>query len=363
VTGDPNRPSGSGLPKRRRGESLRAARTAASPSAPAPGHEYRAGPQPPAATPGPGWPASPPGVAGSGGATAGPAAHAPPAWPGAPAVPPGHGVPHPPAPQPIPAFGPAPAPQPIPAFGPGAPPPGREPYGGATPAGPPGTPPGAAPLTLPPEPPPVPPAGPTPAARRTKEARRSGRRRILNAVLGTVLAAAAVGLQTTVPSADDRDDPITSSGTVGEDVRTSLFTLRVERVSLARRFKKENSDPIPAFPGHVYLIIAVDATATKRALRLQSAHLETPDGKTFESSDQITSPELLKNKWVQPMMWTKGLIVFEVPPSALPGASVVVQEQAFSLYQDKYVPEAAIDLGLDAAATRSVQDVAEVRTT
>lgn len=357
MTGDPNRASGSGLPRRRRGESLRAARAAASPSDPAPGHEYRPGPHPPAAYPGPERPATagPPGVAGAGDAAAGPAAPAPPAWTGgAPAAWPGHDVPNPPAPQ---------AP---PGFGHGVPSPGREPYGGATPPGPAGMPPGAAPLTLPPEPPPAPPAepgGPAPAPQEKNGARRTRGRRVLNAVLGTVLAAAAVGLQTTVLTVDQRDDPITSSGAVGEEVRTSLFAVRVEQVTLARTFKKEQMNPVPAFPGQIYLIVSVDATATQRAIRLQSAHLLTPDGKKFAASDQVTSSELLKNKWVQPMMRTRGLIVFEVPPSALPGASMVIQEKAFSLFGDQYVPEAAIDLGLDAAATRSVKDVYEVRTT
>src|SRR5690606_36447339 len=168
VTGDPNRPSGSGLPKRRRGESLRAARAAAPPE-PAPGHEYRP-PNPPE----PVWPATagPPG-AGAGRAVAalGRAAHAPPPWPGAPAA--GGGPSSPPAPQPPPAVDP------------GVPPAARHPYGEAAPTAPPGPPPGAAPLTLPPAPPSEPPAepgAPDSAAGKTdgRGPRPSKARRLLN---------------------------------------------------------------------------------------------------------------------------------------------------------------------------------------
>ena len=349
MTGDPNRPSGSGLPKRRRGESLRAARAAAPPE-PAPGHEYRP-PNPPE----PVWPATagPPGVAAGPGMTAmGPAAHAPPPWPGAPAW--GGGPSSPPAPQPPPAVDP------------GVPPAARHPYGEAAPTAPPGPPPGAAPLTLPPAPPSEPPAepgAPDSAAGKTdgRGPRPSKARRLLNGALGTALAAAAVWLQTIVLTPDEVDDPITSSGVIGEEVRTSHFAVRVERVELARTIKKEKMFPAPAFPGHVYLIVTVDATATKRAMKLQSAQLRTPDGRKFAASDLVVSPDLLKDKWVQPMLRTRGLIVFEVPPYALPGAHMVVQEKALSLTGDQYVPEAVIDLRLGSAATRTVKDVYELR--
>ena len=147
-----------------------------------------------------------------------------------------------------------PAPQPPPAFGPACRPPARHPYGEAAPPAPPGPPPGAAPLTLPPAPPSAPPAepgAPDPAAGKTDGA---GPAPIEGGGCSTACSGPCspprpCGLQTIVLTPDEVDDPITSSGVIGEEVRTSHFAVRVERVELARTFKKEKMFPVPAFPG------------------------------------------------------------------------------------------------------------------
>lgn len=184
-------------------------------------------------------------------------------------------------------------------------------------------------------------------------------RRVVNAVLGLVLVAGAVAMQTVLLEPDDLDAPITSNGGVADTVRTAFFEARVESVEAASALRRQDRDPVRPSPGQVFVIVKVSATASSRALRLESAHLVTADGLKYAATERMDSNASLSGTWVQPMWRASGLYFFEVPAAALPGSRFVVSEKPSPLFGDQYLPEASIDLGLDAAGARGLLDSAK----
>ncbi|MEV5413338.1 hypothetical protein AB0K60_31460 [Thermopolyspora sp. NPDC052614] len=185
-------------------------------------------------------------------------------------------------------------------------------------------------------------------------------RRVVNTVLGLALIAAAVSLQPLILDADDLDAPITSSGGHGDTVRTAFFDARVEGVEIAGALQQKDRPRVQAMSGQVFVVVKLAAMASTRALRLKTARLVTADGLKFHTTERLDAGASLGDKWVQPRWWSSGLYVFEVPPSALPGARLVVAEETPLLFGDQYLPEASIDLGLDAAKARTARDVYQV---
>jgi len=183
---------------------------------------------------------------------------------------------------------------------------------------------------------------------------------VVNTVLGLALLAAAVSVQSLVLEQDQLDAPITANGGPGDAVRTALFEARLDGVEVAAALQPAGGERVEPVSGQVFVVVKMSATASTRALRLRTAWLRTSDGLRFAATERLASPALLSEKWVQPMWWSSGLYVFEVPPSALPGARVVVSEEPSILFGDQYLPEASIDMGLDAAKARAVRDVYEV---
>ncbi|NED52524.1 hypothetical protein G3I24_16685, partial [Micromonospora aurantiaca] len=101
------------------------------------------------------------------------------------------------------------------------------------------------------------------------------------AIGGTALLAGAMWLHSIRPEVRAAGlDPIRTGGTVGEEVETRDFTVRVDGVDAARSLEPSltlGGKP-PVGTDGVYLIVRLGATAAREPLQLRTAELETPGG-------------------------------------------------------------------------------------
>jgi hypothetical protein len=187
--------------------------------------------------------------------------------------------------------------------------------------------------------------------RRQSGRRGGGGRRALHIVAGLVLAAGAVAVQSLALSKEDMREPLTYSGAKGQDVDAGRFSVRVQKVSSARAVKADGKD-IPA--EQLFLVVEAAATVPREPAHLAQPSLLAADGKRYAATDKVPAAKTLANPWIQPGWWTTGRFVFEVPPSALPGAQAVFQLPNSALYSEPLIPEAQIDLGIDDATAKQL---------
>ncbi|TYB69922.1 hypothetical protein FXF51_07160 [Nonomuraea sp. PA05] len=190
-----------------------------------------------------------------------------------------------------------------------------------------------------------------PARRGRRAARpRGGGSWLLNAVAGLVLISGAIGLQTLHMTEGELSDPLTYTGAKGQDVDARRFTARVDSFSVAKAIESSSST---IGTDNLFLIVMVSAKSSLKPYHLSEAVLLTADGKRFDNTDRVDNSVLLSNTWVQPDIWVSGRYVFEVPASALPGASIVIGLPGEAI-SEAYLPEVEVDLGLDDEGARKL---------
>ncbi|GAA3245235.1 hypothetical protein [Nonomuraea helvata] len=181
--------------------------------------------------------------------------------------------------------------------------------------------------------------------------------RLLGVVVGLVLLAGAVGVQTLHMTEGEQGDPLTYTGAKGEAVDARRFAVRLDSFVAAKSIQTGGST---LGTDHLFLIVNASAKSSLKPYHLAQPVLVTADGKRFSATDRVNTMLTLANTWVQPDIWVSGRFFFEVPASALPGAKVL-----FTLPQkvlvESYQPEVEVDLGLDEEGARklaaSPQDV------
>ncbi|MBX6385757.1 MAG: DUF4352 domain-containing protein [Microbispora sp.] len=193
-------------------------------------------------------------------------------------------------------------------------------------------------------------------AARTKAKPGGVGRRMAAGVAGIVLAAAAVyAQQNFAMSFEQRTSYLTYKGRIGETVETKRFTVKVLSVSAAHAVDTTNfsSKTVKVATSNLFLLVDVSATSAREPFRLSTLLppvLLTEDGRRYQPTDKVDESLTLFNKWIQPGFWSSGVLVFEVPPDAVAGASFVFIPPVSPLVNDNYAPEAQIDLGLSRAA-------------
>ncbi|MGN9787073.1 hypothetical protein ACTMTF_37015 [Nonomuraea sp. ZG12] len=192
--------------------------------------------------------------------------------------------------------------------------------------------------------------GPPPGARRERPRRRAAAT-VVNTLVGLVLVAGAVAVQSREMSQAEMDAPLTYVGAKDEAVDAGRFAVRVKKVSTARTVKSR--DKIVETE-QVFLVIEAEATVPKDPVHLAPPTLLAADGKKFVATDKVDESQTLVNPWIQPGWWASGRFVFEVPPAALPGAQAVFQLPTGGFYVEPLPPEAQVDLGIDEAAAKKL---------
>ncbi|QYC38336.1 hypothetical protein Nocox_03535 [Nonomuraea coxensis DSM 45129] len=182
--------------------------------------------------------------------------------------------------------------------------------------------------------------------------------RLLAAAAGVLLIAGAMGLQTLKLGQTEVSGPIVYTGSKGEDVDARRFTLRLDSIAAAKALQGSSKT---LATDHVFLVLAVSAKSSLKPYHLAMPMLVTADGKRFEASDRVDRAVTLSNTFVQPDIWVRGRFYFEVPASALPGASALFSLPQQGVVVEPYQPQVEIDLGLDDEGARklvaSAQDV------
>jgi hypothetical protein len=169
-------------------------------------------------------------------------------------------------------------------------------------------------------------------------------RRIGILVVGTLLLAAAMWLKEVEPHVRSHDtQPLRNSGRIGQSLSNSAFSLRVDRVDLARSLTPGSgigTEPNITTDG-VFVIVHLQAKAAQKPITMAHIRLEsseytfTDNGRTYSlnSADQT----------YQPMIWRKALASFEIPKNRLAGARLVVAEGGLL---NQLSAETAVDLGI-----------------
>ncbi|WP_169953088.1 DUF4352 domain-containing protein [Microbispora sp. H11081] len=198
-----------------------------------------------------------------------------------------------------------------------------------------------------------------------RDPRRGAGRRIAAGLAGIALAAAAVYLQQNhAMPFEQRVSSITYKGRIGEIVETKRFTVKVQSVAAARAVDTTDySNKVSKVEtSNIFLLVDVSATSAREPMRLSSLGppvLLTEDGRRYRPTDKVADSLTLFNRWIQPGFWVSGLLVFEVPRDAVPGASLVFIPPNSAIVVDTFAPEAQVDLGLSGAAADRLLSQAE----
>lgn len=185
--------------------------------------------------------------------------------------------------------------------------------------------------------------------RRKSPRRRRAAATVLNTLVGLLLVAGAVTVQSLELSQAEKDAPLTYVGAKDEAVDAGRFSVRVKKVSTARAVET-GDEVVPA--EQLFLVIEVEATVPRKPVHLAPPTLLAADGKKFAATDKVDTARTLANPWIQPGWWASGRFVFEVPAAALPGAQAVFALPSGDLYVEPLPPEAQVDLGIDEAVAK-----------
>lgn len=184
---------------------------------------------------------------------------------------------------------------------------------------------------------------------------------MIRAVLGMLTAAALfvaiVAVQRATPSVDQRYGPIVSRGRLGEQVDTTAFRFRVDRVRLAASIRMTDDfgfvrDPIST--SGVWVIVWATVVATREEVAIQGTRLRASDGTEYSVNSSIFST--LDKTPLQPGIPMYGPMLFEIPKDRLAGAWLAVRQHSGDARAlDTLGPAIDVDLGLSAEyATRLV---------
>ncbi|MEV4069731.1 hypothetical protein ACGFJC_15980 [Nonomuraea fuscirosea] len=182
-----------------------------------------------------------------------------------------------------------------------------------------------------------------------------GGAKALAALAGVALIAVAMWVQSHHMSDLQTSDPLVYSGAKGETVDARRFSVRLENFVAAKSIKSGDKT---LQTDQIFLILTVKATSALKPYHLGEPVLTTAEGKKFAATDRVDNSLSLASKWVQPDIWRAGQSFFEVPPSALAGATVTYALPG-SFLVESYQPEIEIDLGLDEEGARKLATSAQ----
>lgn len=150
---------------------------------------------------------------------------------------------------------------------------------------------------------------------------------VLRTVLAVALAAAALyTLQQTRPLYSDITSPIVSWGGMGEKVEASAFSLSLDKVRVARTLNVESfGKSKPYTSSGVWVVAEGEAEAKFETLSLISGEWLSRRGVRYILTDRIPATiEMMPGDVYQPGLPRPVLLVFEMPPEAVDGGTVVV---------------------------------------
>jgi hypothetical protein len=193
-------------------------------------------------------------------------------------------------------------------------------------------------------------------------------------LVGVALAGAAVWVRARTPDDYDRRyAPLATTGRAGKAVTAGGFTVRVERVTVARSVSSAQKEAVR--PDGVFVVVTAAVTSRRNPLQLSAVWLRTKDGREFrQSMKDVTTPAdgTLDAAALSPGLWRRGPLVFEIPPSLLAGTTLLVSDRApddnktpdgFPPFGFELTAQANIPLGIGDTAARRMVAAAPERVT
>ncbi|MFI6291883.1 hypothetical protein ACIBEJ_09885 [Nonomuraea sp. NPDC050790] len=179
----------------------------------------------------------------------------------------------------------------------------------------------------------------------------------LIALVASALLLVAVGaVQRLRPDADRVYQPLSSTGAVGQDVRTTPYTVRVERAETGRELeltgildKKEKR----ATKG-VWVVVHLTATATQERVQLGTVELEALNGTRYGVTDRFST---LDSADLDPGIPQRGVLAFELPPDAVRGTVLRITKARYETIfrlNSALGPGVEVPLGLSGDAVPTV---------
>ncbi len=171
------------------------------------------------------------------------------------------------------------------------------------------------------------------------------RGRLVRTGAAVLLAVGVLAANAAVPDWQRKYRPLATRGTVDEVVNAGPFTMRVDRVELARSLASGSltgSGQLPT-PG-IWVVVWARMKVHEEPTSASSVALLTRDGHRYRASDRPDLQRLLNEQSLEPGIGRYGAFVFEIPPERLAGARLLVSTALVPTLG----PQARIDLGLDA---------------
>ncbi|MFI6504344.1 hypothetical protein [Nonomuraea typhae] len=163
--------------------------------------------------------------------------------------------------------------------------------------------------------------------------------------------------------ADRIYQPLASTGAIGQEVRTTPYTVRVERAESGRELETVSSSGQRErrTTKGVWVVIHLTATATQERVRLGDVELRALDGTEYATTDRFFGIESADLEAGIPQ---RGAIAFELPPDAVKGAVLRVTRARYSTIHrlnGALGPGVEVPLGLSGAAVPLVTIAKENR--
>ena len=171
---------------------------------------------------------------------------------------------------------------------------------------------------------------------------------------------AIVWLRRAEPGYEARIAPIPVHGRVGERIQARSFSVRVKRAKLAGAYRTApgapDDTPPVVRPNGVWMSALVDVEGTREPVAI-SARLRTRDGLLYLASP-TTRPDIggmgLQARRIAPGLRVTGAYFFDVPRDRLEGAHLQFYADAVGGIPPGLDHLVDVDLGLDAAAVRTL---------
>lgn len=168
-------------------------------------------------------------------------------------------------------------------------------------------------------------------------------RMILPTAISIIVLAA---LRWTTPDYSTITGPIVTTGAVGQTKQARLFSVAVKAPQLAERLRfRSFGKEFIRDTGGIWAVVPVQAAARTTTTNIQGIAWMTADGRQYDHSNRIRGlPLLLKGRALQPGLPERGILIFELPRSALQGGSVLLS----------HVPSPPLDSQLRIALTGQI---------
>lgn len=138
----------------------------------------------------------------------------------------------------------------------------------------------------------------------------------------TVLAV----LRWTTPDYSTITGPIVTGGALGETEEARSFTVLARIPQLARRLRfRSFGKEVSRDTSGVWAIVPVQVAARQITTNIQGIAWLAADGRQYDHSNRVRgATSLIKGRSLQPGLIERGLLVFELPRSALAGGALIL---------------------------------------